>query len=607
MRKICVLALFLPFTICGCSVAGPSATEVETTAPVAGVAFSGMVHGGQQPVSGSTVQLYAAGTGSDGSNAITLGTSTTSLSNGSFSLSGTGWSCTTGQQLYVAVSGGNPGVASANPNLSMMAAIGACGTLTTSSYLWVDEQTTVAAVFALSPYMKSYTAVGSASSDATAMASAFTLATELVNTATGSAPGASVPNGYSSPVTEIYTLADVLATCVNSIGGTAGQSNPCGNLFTDATPYGGTAPTDVVGAALLIAKNPNQNVTSIFGLATATGPYQPIATAAPADWTVPLLPVGVIRILFVGDSFTHGRYLPVRTYNSANVTDENYDINGPASSNALNRMETSSEPGPYGGIPGIFKELTVEAGLNYDVHIEAISSTSLQNNYTYASQVIANPQWNAVVLQELSTRPLTTTLTGDSTSNPNNFCNSVQTIEQGVHTANANANIYLYETWARADEAEALGSSSYATNLGTLTTAYHNVYLQAAANDGKVTSVAPAGDAWLTAMNDGYVTENPYTSTQNPFLWFLYQSGSNPSTSSSSPDYAHPSVYGAYLSALVLYEQITGQNSTTFGGSEAAAVALGIGTSGATHLQSVAHAQVSGASTTYTGNPCSVT
>src|ERR1700729_1313952 len=83
------------------------------------------------------------------------------------------------------------------------------------------------------------------------------------------------------------------------------------------------------------------------------------------------------HILFVGDSFTHGRYLPVRTYNSANMTDENYGQSGA-------RAETSAEPGPYGGIPGIFKEFTTEASLTYTVAIEAISATSLQNNYAAA-------------------------------------------------------------------------------------------------------------------------------------------------------------------------------------------------------------------------------
>src|ERR1700761_7423421 len=95
-------------------------------------------------------------------------------------------------------------------------------------------------------------------------------------------------------------------------------------------------------------------------------------------------PTGTRHILFVGDSFTHGRYLPVRTYHnipgtggvglkrpSPFVVDENYGTSVPA------RMESTPEYGPWGGIPGIFAELASEAKVPYNVHIEAISATTL--------------------------------------------------------------------------------------------------------------------------------------------------------------------------------------------------------------------------------------
>jgi len=584
-----------------------------------GVALSGVVHGGQQPVTGSTVTLYAAGAGGDGSSASALTTAITG-SSGTFSFTANSYSCTSNQQMYVVATQGNPGLTPStvnNAQLSLVTALGACGNLKPTTNIAINELTTVAAASALANYATSYAAIGSASGDATAMANAFTLAGELVDTSAGTVPGSTIPASYTSPASEIYTLGDIIATCVNSAGGTGSTTN-CGMLFTDTTPYQGTAPSDTFGAALLLAKNPNQNVSTAFGLATTNGPFQPVMTSAPADWTVPLLPTNAKRILFVGDSFTHGRYSPVRNYNSANVTDENYNI-GAATTNNTDREETTAEPGPYGGIPGIFKELTVEGGVNYDVHIEAISSTSLQNNYSYASSVIANQEWNTVVLQELSTRPIPTSLSGDSTSNPSNFCSSVKTIEQGLHASNVNpsASIYLYETWARADESEALvnGSTTFAQAQTEITTSYHNVYYEAAsaANDSNIAGVAPAGDAWLSEINTSGsdMMQNPYgysyTGGVSPFLWFLYQSGSSPSTSSTAPDYLHPSIYGAYLNALVLYEKITGLNSTNLGSTEAAAAALGISGSIAVQLQSVAHAQVMGGSTTYTGTPCSVT
>jgi len=618
-----MLACAVPLILTGCTVSTQQ-DVVETPARLPGVALSGLVHGGQQPVSSSTVTLYAAGSGSDGGAATAL-TSALTGSNGTFTFT-PGYSCTSNQQMYVVAIGGNSGYTN-NSQLSLMTALGPCSGLSSSTNISINELTTVAAVWALTNYqntysfMTSYSQVGSTSGHATAMANAFTLADELVDPSVGTIPSSTLPTGYTAPASEIYTLGDILASCVNSAGGTGGGT-PCGTLFTDTTPYQGTAATETVGAALLLAKNPNQNVSTAFGLATGTGPFQPVMTTAPADWTVPLLPTTVKRILFVGDSFTHGRYSPVRNYNSANVTDENYDINGAANSNAANRMESSSEPGPYGGIPGIFKMLTTEGStpVNYDVHIYAISSTELATLYSDGTAVIANPEWNDVVLQELSFEPLPPSLSGTS-SDPQTFCNAVKTVEQGVHNVNSSASIYLYETWARADETETYAtnnSGSFASAQSTLTTSYHNVYYEAAsvANDSNIAGVAPAGDAWLSEINTSGsdMMQDPYgysyTGSVSPFLWFLYVSGSNPSTGSSgspAPDYLHPSVYGAYLNALVLYEEITGKNSTLLGGTESAASTLGISSAIAAQLQSIAHSQVTTGSTTYTGNPCSVT
>ena len=78
-------------------------------------------------------------------------------------------------------------------------------------------------------------------------------------------------------------------------------------------------------------------------------------------------------ILFVGNSFFHGKYQPVLTYNAAQVTDENYGlpITNP-------RCETTiGAPVVWGGIPGIFKQMTSKAGLAYEVHFEEINAKPL--------------------------------------------------------------------------------------------------------------------------------------------------------------------------------------------------------------------------------------
>jgi hypothetical protein len=304
---------------------------------------------------------------------------------------------------------------------------------------------------------------------------------------------------------------------------------------------------------------------------------------------------GVQHILFVGDSFTHGRYSPVRPYNSggtqsattgsAFVVDENYGQTG---------ARAELEPGPWGGIPGIFAEFAVEKGLNYDVHIEAISETSLAKNFAAASAVIEQPKWNTVVLQELSEVPLPYSLTMSNISSPKSFCASVQTIEQAVHNVASRANVYLYEPWARADLAQTLAgdpsvsgfTGAYLSALGTLTDANHNAYYSAAEHDGAINAVAPAGEAWRMAWNQGVANADPYATSSLPLLWYGINQINDPPIT--SPDYIHPSIYGAYLSGLVLFQQIAGVDVRTLGAGEAAAQQLGIPSSVAVKLQQVA-------------------
>ncbi|MCY0389855.1 hypothetical protein OVY01_22195 [Robbsia sp. Bb-Pol-6] len=320
------------------------------------------------------------------------------------------------------------------------------------------------------------------------------------------------------------------------------------------------------------------------------------------------------RILFVGDSFTHGRYTPVRTYNSggtldpvtgsALVYDENYGQTG-----ARAELET----GPWGGIPGIFAEFALEEGLDYDVHIEAISETSLEKNYAAASGVIDQSKWNAVVLQEISAKPLPYALTVSTVSDPAGFCSSVATIEQGVHQVAPAANVFLYETWASGDTAQTLSGTpgtsgyhaSYLANLVTLSDADHNAYYSAAAHDGAIAGVAPAGDAWQRAWNEGIANPDPLVTSSLPLLWYDINATNDPAITQA--DLHHPSIYGAYLSGLVLFQQITGVDVRTLGAAEKAAQQLGIPATAAVRLQQVAWESVtqeSAALLDATGDPC---
>jgi hypothetical protein len=278
------------------------------------------------------------------------------------------------------------------------------------------------------------------------------------------------------------------------------------------------------------------------------------------------------RILFVGNSFTHGRFDPVRTYNSANVTDENYGL--PSTSP---RYESQAdESGPWGGIPGIFKKFTDEAGLNYEVHIEAISAKTLQYHYTNALSVIAQP-WNKVVLQEYSTGALPTKRGGNRTG----FYTAGTSLEQAIHKANAQAEVYLYETWARADLVYPAGSTYSGLPVDTMFADLHKGYYGALAGNSHYAGVAPAGDAWLKAISSGVAMRNPYKPDATKLnLW--------------GTDNYHPSKWGAYLNACVLFYRTTGVDPRTLGANEQAAAALGITATAAVALQQVAYQQVAG-------------
>jgi len=272
--------------LAGCGVQRPGSSAV----PDATAGVTGRVHGGQQAVGGSTIQLYTVGTTGDGSSSTALLTQTvTTDGNGNFNLTGL-YSCTSATLVYITATGGDPTPTTTNPNLAMMTALGACTGLTSGTFISINEVTTVAAVAALSPYMTSATAVGSGTSDVAALTAAFATAAAYADPSLGVTPGPDVPAGMAAPSSEINTLADILAACVNSTGGASGDNSSCGNLFLLTKPTNGTAATNTVMALLNLANNPTLNTSSLFGLASSSGPFQPGLTVSPSNFQVGLTP-----------------------------------------------------------------------------------------------------------------------------------------------------------------------------------------------------------------------------------------------------------------------------------------------------------------------------
>ena len=285
----------------------------QITLPVHPLRLSGTVHGGQQPVTGGLIQLYAVGSTGDGSTATPLigatvttsdgsgnatnsnanaGNNFNSLPAGSFTITGDYTCPSAGTEVYLVGTGGNSGVGT-NNNLALMAALGPCVILTSSTYIVMDELTTVGSIAALANYTSSYSAIGSSSGDASALQTAFSTVNEYTDTTLGIAPGPTLPSSTYASSIEIQTLGDAISACINSAGGTAGDGSSCGTLFADTTPSGGPVPTDTVGAALNIINHPALNTCAIYNLVPGTPPFEPTLSGCPSSWTLPISSLAV--------------------------------------------------------------------------------------------------------------------------------------------------------------------------------------------------------------------------------------------------------------------------------------------------------------------------
>jgi Chitobiase/beta-hexosaminidase C-terminal domain len=261
------------------------------------ISLHGNVQGGQHPISGSRLQLYAAGSTGVGSAALPLlGQPVRSDSSGGFSFTAACPSPTS--QLYLTAREGNPGSTPGvtNPSIALMAALGPCGELSSSTPIIVNEVTTVGSVWPLAPFMSSTSDLGSAAGD-TSFSAAISGVKQLVDSRHGVSPGTGVPEGWVVQTSKLYSLADILDACVNSYGGSAGDGSACGLLFSLGAARGGVPPTDTLSAALVIAQAPKNNVINIFDLVPQTVAFQPTISASPADWSLPLLPIPAAPVI----------------------------------------------------------------------------------------------------------------------------------------------------------------------------------------------------------------------------------------------------------------------------------------------------------------------
>ena len=326
-----------------------------------------------------------------------------------------------------------------------------------------------------------------------------------------------------------------------------------------------------------------------------------------------------IAVLFVGDSFTFGRVEPVLSYNAAHVHDLTaaFDAVSSAGSNAY-------EPHPWGGVPGLFKKFTDEAGLDYDVSISARNAASLRSQFLNTANAawdlrgnVASRRWDAVVLQERSDAALPAGK--GKHADVRRFDAYADRFERFIHVgddpANPNASaatrVYLTDTWARPDmvfahrittpdratsdgrpvvDTSRRGGAAtlYYASLAAMTSDLHDAFAKRAATNPKFAGVVPVGDAFQLAVDLGLAKSSGFYDSRGVRaenapgallnLWW--------------DDGLHASKYGSYLDALVQFGTITGLDPSSLGANEQAAADLGIGAADAVTLQRVASQQI---------------
>ena len=298
LKSLAALASFAAVALTGCGIATKTAVTVATPVVIRGAAFHGKLYGGQQPVVGSTIKLYAVGTANYGVGATyTTGTgnlltsTVLTQSDGSFDVTNLYTCPSMSTQVYLVATGGNSGYTT-NSNIAAMAALGPCGMLSANTFVYINEVSTVAAVYAFSPFMTGPAAIGTSANNTAGLANAAADINVLADLPSGSTPGAA-PAGATVPNMLINTLANIIASCINSAGGSYNDNSNCGTLFYNANPGGtaGTAPKDTITALMNIAQHPATspaNITALYNLQSASPPFMPALANAPNDFTLAL-------------------------------------------------------------------------------------------------------------------------------------------------------------------------------------------------------------------------------------------------------------------------------------------------------------------------------
>lgn len=260
------------------------------------------------------------------------------------------------------------------------------------------------------------------------------------------------------------------------------------------------------------------------------------------------------RILFIGNSFTSGYKSLVQQYRIDSVT----DLNG-----ATNK----------GGVPALFKCFAEQAGVAFQVNHETVGGKGLDFHLTNRTEVIARP-WDYVVMHGFST--MDQAKPGD----PSSLVQSTKQVAELLHEKNPKVEIWLLATWSRADLVYKDRGPWFGKPISTMAKDIRAGYDLAKAATPLVHGIIPSGEAWNRAIEEKVADPNPYDGIApgQIDLW--------------AEDHYHGSSFGYYLSALMIFGDITGLDPRSLGGRETAAAELGFTPEQTKALQRVAYEEL---------------
>ncbi len=267
------------------------------------------------------------------------------------------------------------------------------------------------------------------------------------------------------------------------------------------------------------------------------------------------VPASARTILFIGNSFTLGAGSPVRTYQASTV----HDLNAPNE-----RGQT------IGGMASIFKEFTKEAGLDYDVSIEAVGGKNFDFHYTEKLAVIDRP-WDEVVMQSYSQ------LNKDKPGDPAIVTEYGAKLDKAFHAKNPNVHVWFNATWSRADYSSPEIAPWRGKPIDQMAKDVYAGFEKAWAASPDVTGIIPVGLAWNRAWATGVADSDPTDgiAAGKMNLWtYNSQHGSTP---------------GYILASLVIFGQLTGRDPVSLGDREHVAMDLGLSAMQMHALEQVAH------------------